>query len=295
LQDPDFEPAYIFIEPNYGNILPWTPGDFTCGNSQHPMDDVTRGDRLIKDVYEAIRNSPHWEHSLLIVTHDEHGGFYDHVAPPEAIPPGDAISDADNNHNNFDFARLGVRVPAVVVSPWIRRGTIDHTQYDHTSALATLERLFGFGPLTRRDAAANDLIHLLSLPTQRTDAPVALPEPAVSGFRCEDDPEAVSKRSAAILKVQTRRALGPLALPWEIPKALRGFLHVALLKDLHSIPFEQRKRRKEVVAEFMRIRTEEEAKLYIHEVKTRLRAIKAEGPPPPIRTLRRGPGGEQAT
>ena len=68
VNDKDFSTAYTFIEPNYGNDLPPTAEDFTCGNSQHPLDDITRGERLIKSVYETIRNSPHWNESLLLVT-----------------------------------------------------------------------------------------------------------------------------------------------------------------------------------------------------------------------------------
>ena len=72
----------------------------------HPLDDVTRGERLIKDVYEAIRKSPHWETSVLIVTFDEHGGFYDHVAPPAAVPPGDVETASYVQHDfSFDQAR----------------------------------------------------------------------------------------------------------------------------------------------------------------------------------------------
>ena len=93
LQDEDFAPAYVFIEPNYGLLEP-PLGDFMCGNSQHPCDDVTRGDALIKLVYEAVRNSPHWESSLLVITYDEHGGFYDHVPPPPGVPPGDVTEPA---------------------------------------------------------------------------------------------------------------------------------------------------------------------------------------------------------
>ena len=81
----------------------------------HPMDDVTRGEGLIKAVYEAIRNSPHWESSLLIVTFDEHGGFYDHVAAAGRGPPGD-VADTTTSYG-FAFDLLGVRVPAVVISP----------------------------------------------------------------------------------------------------------------------------------------------------------------------------------
>ena len=111
VKDPKFSVGYVFIEPNYGNDFWPSAGDFTCGNSQHPLDDVTRGERLIKQVYERIRNSPHWNSSMLLVTYDEHGGFYDHVKPPEAVPHGDPISDEDNNHHNL---ALHVRVPASI-------------------------------------------------------------------------------------------------------------------------------------------------------------------------------------
>jgi phospholipase C len=177
-------PPYVFIEPHYGNILPGTSEDYTCGTSQHPLDDVTRGEQLIKETYEAIRNSKLWESSVLIVTWDEHGGFYDHVPPGPAIPPGDGVSEAENVHHGFAFDRLGPRVPAVVISPRIPKNTIDHTEYDHASILATIEHNFGLDALTERDAAANDLVHLLSLETPRTDTPATLPAPADSGFTC---------------------------------------------------------------------------------------------------------------
>jgi phospholipase C len=167
VNDPDFSIAYAFIEPNYGNdILP--PQNYKCGNSQHPLDDITRGERLIKSVYETIRNSPHWNDSLLIITYDEHGGFYDHVSPPSAVPPGDSITDPDNNHNNFKFDQLGVRVPAVIVSPRIPRGLIDHRVYDHTSVLRTVEEVFDLEHLTDRDVMARSLTSLLSLSEERS-------------------------------------------------------------------------------------------------------------------------------
>jgi phospholipase C len=180
-----YDPVFTFIEPHYGNILPGTPEDYTCGTSQHPLDDVTRGERLIKEVYETIRNSPHWDRSLLIITWDEHGGFYDHVPPPAAVAPGDIPGDPDNNQNGFDFTQLGPRVPAVVISPLIEKGVIDHTVYDHASIPATIERLFGLKTMTKRDAAASDVRHLLSRSTPRSDAPTSLPNPAPSGWVCK--------------------------------------------------------------------------------------------------------------
>src|SRR5260221_498791 len=182
--DPAFAPSYVFIEPNYGHAT----AAFTCGNSQHPKDDVTRGEKLLKTIYETIRNSPHWATSVLVITYDEHGGFYDHVRPPQTVAPGDSITDPENNHHNFDFKQLGVRVPAVIVSPLIPRGVIDHTCYDHTSMLATTERIFGLLSLTQRDKHAHTFNHLFSITIPRTDTPSILPDPAYSCLSCPGDP-----------------------------------------------------------------------------------------------------------
>jgi phospholipase C len=144
----------------------------------HPPSDVRDGEAFIKRVYETIRNSRVWMQSALVIVFDEHGGFYDHVSDAErqsAVPPGDGAGDYTYG---FRFNRLGVRVPALIISPWVRQNVIDHTTYDHTSILATVERLFGLRPLTNRDAAANDFLELFSQITPRDDAPLTLPEPA---------------------------------------------------------------------------------------------------------------------
>jgi phospholipase C len=278
ISDPDYAPRYVFIEPNYGNVLPTTKEDFTCGNSQHPLDDITRGERLIKDVYEALRGSPHWESSLLVVTYDEHGGFYDHVRPPGAVAPGDPISDPDNDHHHFDFRQLGVRVPAVVISPYVKRGTIDHTTYDHSSIPATVERLFGLAALTARDAAARDVLHLLQLARPRTDTPVTLPEPADSGFVCTSDAQAASVVAADPMLRRTM-AQSP------VPAPLKGFLHVSYRKRLETIPIADQAARQRLTSRFTAIRTELEAREFIHESRTILRALRRSGRP--LETIRR--------
>jgi phospholipase C len=168
-----YAPQFTFIEPDYGDFL----GTYTGGTSQHPLDSVTGGERLIKEVYETIRNSPLWEKSLLIVTWDEHGGFYDHVIPPAATPPGDPILTNDASHFGFDFATYGVRVPAVVISPFVEKNVIDHRLYDHTSVLATTRGLFGGEPFTARDANAKSVLPLLSRSDPRQNAPRTLPDP----------------------------------------------------------------------------------------------------------------------
>jgi phospholipase C len=224
LREPDFSDAYVFIEPSYGHVLA-DGRNFKCGSSMHPLDDVTRGERLVKDVYEMIRSSPVWPTSLLLVTFDEHGGFYDHVVPPPAVAPGDAF-DAGASKHGFRFDRLGARVPAVVVSPLVARGAIDHTVYDHTSLLATVEHLYGLDPLTARDAAAARFDHLLAAPSARSDAPLRLPDPAVSGVR-DCGQETWEQRLAGDLEHM------PDHLSGEVEAALVGFLHVAVARDLH--------------------------------------------------------------
>jgi phospholipase C len=265
VNDPDFSTPYVFIEPNYGNVLPTTPGDFTCGNSQHPLDDVTRGERLIKDVYETIRNSPHWNDSLLLITWDEQGGFFDHVPPPKTVSPGDVISDEGNNHNNFDFTQLGIRVSAVLVSPLIPANVIDHTVYDHTSWLATVEKLFGLPALTNRDRQANTLNHLLSLTTPRTDAPTVLPDPPDSGFHCDDDSNgrATTPADGRVVDDAMVRPVDPI---------LRAFFHVAFLRDYHHAnPLA----RTAIVRRVLKMKTRAEMVQYMQDVGGRLPTRKA--------------------
>jgi phospholipase C len=159
---------YTFIEPNYGDF-----NTYAGGSSQHPMDDVYGGERLLAAVVEAIQQSPYWESSVLIVCYDEHGGFYDHVPGPDAVPPGDN-PDYGLNQHRFDFSKLGVRVPAMIVSPLADAG-IDHTVYDHSSVCKFLEELWGLKHLTERDRAAKSpLSTLRDIPR---DLHIDLPHP----------------------------------------------------------------------------------------------------------------------
>jgi phospholipase C len=157
-------PAYSFLEPSWGST----------GNSQHPNYDVSLGEQLIQQVYEALRGGPGWNQTLLIITYDEHGGLYDHVPPPS----GAVVPDSSPGEFGFDFTRFGVRVPAVLVSPLIPAGTVFRVHegtmpIDHTSVLKTIEVRWGLPALTARDAAAPDLGDALSLATPRTDDPLA--------------------------------------------------------------------------------------------------------------------------
>ena len=139
--DPADFPQYAFIEPRYFG---------SDENDQHPPADVRRGEKLIADVYNAIRaNKALWESTLLVITCDEHGGFYDHVEPPKTVAPDDHAAE-------WTFDRLGVRVPTILVSPWIRKGVIK-TVFDHTSLLRYLCEKWNLDPLgMRMQAAAGD-------------------------------------------------------------------------------------------------------------------------------------------
>jgi phospholipase C len=166
-------PAYSFLEPSWG----------ADGNSQHPNYDVAKGEQLIHDVYYAVRNGPGWNSTLLIITYDEHGGNFDHVPPPEnATPPGDGTV----GEHGFDFRRFGVRVPAVLVSPLIVKGTIFRAvgPIDHTSVLKTIQVRFQTARLTDRvDAAAplGDVLTIEPSKARKDDPLVGVLVPESSG------------------------------------------------------------------------------------------------------------------
>lgn len=171
-------PAYAFIEPrmvyNHNDFHP-PFGVFRSSEVDgtrivdSAVSDVRAGEKLVASVYEAIKHSATPDGSnamntLLLITFDEHGGTYDHVPPPSATPP---TADAPPGEMDFRFDRLGLRVPAIAVSAYTRSGTIIHDQMHHGSVIATLSRLHGLRPLTRRDAGANDLFSAVNLQVPR--------------------------------------------------------------------------------------------------------------------------------
>jgi phospholipase C len=152
-------PNYSFIEPRYftNRLLRCIPND------AHPPHNVAYAEQLVADVYNAVRGGPGWEQTLLVVTFDEHGGCYDHVPPPAAVPTG------RSNRAGFAFDRYGPRVPAVIVSPYVPAGSVIRPPeggppFDHTSIIATLDALFDLGPpLSKRAAQAPTLLSALQL------------------------------------------------------------------------------------------------------------------------------------
>jgi phospholipase C len=131
-------PAFAFIEPQYFGV---------AENDDHPPHNVMKAEKLIADVYNALRsNRELWERTLLVVLYDEHGGFYDHVDPEGTIAP-------DSQTSVWPFNQLGVRVPAILVSPKCER-RVEKTKFDHTSLLKYLQEKWDLGSLGERTAQA---------------------------------------------------------------------------------------------------------------------------------------------
>ena len=252
---PTYPYSYVFIEPSY-DVL----NEYKNSASQHPLTDITLGEGLIKETYEAIRNSSLWNSSVLLITWDEHGGFFDHAIPPAAVAPGDTAPQDKNNQYGFTFQQYGPRVPAVVISPLVPKNVIDHRLYDHASIPATIEALFGIGPLTQRDAKANRLGALLSLTAPRPDTPATLPSPTTGR---------ASVMGLSVPDLNTMAAARPEATVNQ--GTLPVILHSALRQDLEMSPGQRA-----VILERVRsIRTREQARQYLADVQKKVRERRA--------------------
>jgi phospholipase C len=189
-------PDLVWIEPRYLGAN---------ANDDHPPHDVRRGQDLIASTYEAIRsNDALWRSTLLVVLYDEHGGFYDHVPPGPAVPP-------DDHREEYSFDRLGVRVPAVLVSPWLAAQRI-HQVVDHTSLLRSLQLRWKLGDLGKRVKAAPDVLAQLELLARpRSDVPKLKVTPASKALLPPGPPHRLLANEQAIvafsawLETQTRR------------------------------------------------------------------------------------------
>jgi phospholipase C len=177
-------PDYSFIEPNYSDHD--TAGGEEIANDQHPDHNVQAGELFIATVYQRIKeNAALWASTAILVVYDEHGGIYDHVPPPNCVADQfTASANATGNGAEFKFDRLGVRVPAVLISPWIPKGTVVDRVFDHASIPATVTKFFlgDYSPRSPREVNAEVFIepnvaavdpqrNLLSLAAMRNDCP----------------------------------------------------------------------------------------------------------------------------
>lgn len=203
-------PAMAWIDPNFNDV----PDGTDNANDDHPPGDVARGQRFIGQIYNALATSPAWSRSLLVITYDEHGGFHDHVLPPGTpkdnggSPTGDGPKD-----DNPVLQRYGLRVPAIIVSPWVPAGTCSHVVYDHTSILRTvLLRFCG-----RKPVIAPDAVHVGVLGGPGGIGPIGISYPSM-GARTDNAADLAREltldtpRQAPVMKT-TLEALARRATP----------------------------------------------------------------------------------
>ena len=169
-------PSYAWINPSSGINVTTGIGS----SDQHPDHDMAAGEALYKSVYEALRASPQWNETLFVLTYDEHGGFYDHVPPPQGVPPPSPVGGVGND-GSFKFDRLGVRIPTLLISPWVAKGRVipapKKAAFDLTTLVATTRRLLKLPdePLTKRDEwVATFEEYLDEVASPRTDCPMHL-------------------------------------------------------------------------------------------------------------------------
>jgi phospholipase C len=209
-------PHFCYIEPDFLGFQQ---------NDDHPPHDVMKAEKLIADVYNALRaNTELWHSTLLVVYFDEHGGFYDHVYPPPATPPDPPaqpkhrlLSEIFARLNpwyrppeTYSFTQLGVRVPALLVSPWVRRGVakIDGQSptFDHTSVLKYLTQKWDLGPLGLRTPQSESIGRLISdsmRPDADTIAKIEMPPLEPVDPDLEDAAFGITEHDKGLLKLGT--------------------------------------------------------------------------------------------
>ncbi|XP_057804844.1 non-specific phospholipase C6 [Salvia miltiorrhiza] len=198
-------PNLCVIEPRYFDIIGFP------ANDDHPSHDVANGQKLVKEIYETLRGSPQWNQTLFVITYDEHGGFYDHVQTPYVDIPN-----PDGNTGPapffFKFDRLGVRVPTIMVSPWIKKGTVisrpkgpaKNSEFEHSSIPATIRNIFNLSShfLTHRDAWAGTFEQVFSdLTSPRTDCPEVLPDVSPLKSSGTDEKRGLSEFQSEIVQL----------------------------------------------------------------------------------------------
>lgn len=226
-------PKYCFIEPRFNDWYDAGNHRYYIANDQHPDNNVAEGELIIHELYQAIRKSKYWEKCLFVITYDEHGGFYDHVPPPRTIPSGAEKTDT----SKFDFKRLGVRVPAVLISPYIARGTVIHDELEHSSLAATAKELLApnMTPLTDRDKNANTFSSALTLNAPR-DTPKKLNMKVDGADLRSTDVDPNTHGSATLSDQQRNQVLAAYMMDLDQPASERviGNAEFKVLEDINT-------------------------------------------------------------
>jgi phospholipase C len=158
-------PGYCIIDPDYST------------HSEENPQNIALGEAFAAEVVRAVMHGPEWASTLLIWTYDEHGGYYDHVRPPQAIPPDNIPPEVPKDQVFGGFGRYGFRVPCAVVSPWARRDYVSHRIFDHASICKLVETKWNLPAMTFRDANANNMLDMLDLKRPAFVRPPKLADP----------------------------------------------------------------------------------------------------------------------
>jgi len=158
-------PNVAFVDPSFANEGQGQSGDY------HPHGDVRTGESYLAQIYHAVRSSPAWDRTVLVVNFDEWGGFFDHVVPPLAADDTVRAAMTKPGDPHPDYRQLGFRVPCIVISPFSAARIVHDGPYEHTSVLKMIEWRWGLPALTLRDASARNLAEVLDFSLRRTDVP----------------------------------------------------------------------------------------------------------------------------
>jgi phospholipase C len=178
-------PHVSFVDPSFANEKGGTSTD------EHPFGDIRAGQAFMSDVVHAFMESPQWKRGALFIVYDEWGGFFDHVPPPR-------VPDARASRNpGVDFGQMGIRIPAVAISPYARRGHVSHDVYGFESILKLIEYRFGLPPLTKRDAYAQNIGRSFDWQGKPRKPPGLPDPPAVAASRCAGAPASTTPDATA--------------------------------------------------------------------------------------------------
>jgi phospholipase C len=229
-------PAFSLLDPDYGT------------QSQENPQNIVLGEAFLGKVVNALGSSPLWPKTLLILTYDEHGGYYDHVPPPVALAPDAIPPQVQPGESNYDgFARYGFRVPSALIGPYVKPGHVSSVVYDHTSILAFLERKWNLKAMTYRDANANDLTDFLDLDAIKRGQPIfpELPKLAAAGdtparLACSKSgpgkvPAPIPAQTLRIRSARVNRRLRGLVVELEVDRGTLRGLDVALYEGRRRV------------------------------------------------------------
>ncbi|HVE69502.1 MAG TPA: alkaline phosphatase family protein [Solirubrobacteraceae bacterium] len=208
-------PHVSFVDPPFGPQI--GAGDVRA--DEHPHGDVRAGQAFMSDIVHAFMESPQWKRGALFIVYDEWGGFFDHVRPPR-VPD-------DRNHRDRaeDFGQLGMRIPALAVSPYARRGHVHHSIYGFESILKMIEWRFGLPPLTKRDRYAQNIARSFDWTSPPRSAPSLPTPPDVVSQPCSASsrPHGAAVEPHDLMRLHTSGYLDRLGFDYRPAKASEIF------------------------------------------------------------------------